>query len=272
MDKPPTPHAAHDAEIDAREAVLREAIRAAGATAREMFLRRETLAISMKGAQDYLTEADQAVERLLAERFAAAFPQDGFLGEEGGGREGRGAWVVDPIDGTANFARGIAHFCVAIAYVRDGVIELGAILAPMADELHFARRGRGALLNGRPLRAAGTRLLADATIEIGWSTRVANADYLRLVGAALADGAAVRRAGSGALGLAYVADGRSDGYVEMHMNSWDALAGLLLVREAGGCVNAFLADDGLHRGNAVLAAAPGIGAALSVLSGVALAA
>lgn len=139
---------------------------------------------------------------------------------------------MDPIDGTANFVRGIAHFCVSIAFVLDGAIRLGAILQPTLGELHFARLGRGATLNGRAIRVAETHRVADASGEIGWSTRIPDAANLGIVGATL--GASVRRAGSGALGLAYVADGRSDAYAELHMNSWDALAGLLIVAEAGG--------------------------------------
>ncbi|MGA9866079.1 MAG: inositol monophosphatase [Acetobacteraceae bacterium] len=259
-----------DAALDARERVLLSAIRAAGRQARAFFERRFELKIEMKGAQDYLTEADKAVERVLAERFADRFPRDGFLGEEGVERSGEGTWVVDPIDGTANFVRGIPHFCVSIGFVLDGTTRLGAILQPTSGELHFARLGRGATLNGRAIRAAETHRVADATVEIGWSTRVGDAAYLGIVGATLGAGANVRRAGSGALGLAYVADGRSDAYAELHMNSWDALAGLLIVAEAGGRTNDFLANDGLRRGNPVFAAAPGVAVELSRCVGISL--
>lgn len=257
-----------DAGLDAREIVLLSAIRDAGRLAGAFFDGRADLKIEMKGAQDYLTEADKAVERLLAERFAASFPGDGFLGEESSERLGEGSWVVDPIDGTANFVRGIPHFCVSIAFVRDGAVQLGAILHPVLNELHFARLGRGATLNGRAIRVAETRRLADASVEIGWSTRVDNAAYLHIVGAALDGGANVRRAASGALGLAYVADGRSDAYAELHMNAWDALAGLLLVTEAGGLTNDFLAGDGLRSGNPVFAAAPGVAGEFSRCTGI----
>jgi len=261
---------ATDRLLDARERVLLSAIRAAGRQARTFFDRRRDLKIEMKGAQDYLTEADKAVERLLSERFAKSFPRDGFLGEESSERPGEGAWVVDPIDGTANFVRGIAHFCVSIAFVLDGAIRLGAILNPVLGELHFARLGRGSTLNGRAIRVAETHRVADASVEIGWSTRVGNAAYLAIVGAALDAGANVRRAASGALGLAWVADGRSDAYAELHMNAWDALAGLLIVAESGGRTNDFMANDGLRRGNPVLAAAPGVAAELSRCTGISL--
>ena len=134
---------------------------------------------------------------------------------------------------------------------------LGGIANPAMGETYIAVRGRGAERNGRPIRAARRRAMDRASVEFGWSTRVPNERYLECYAALLATGANVRRAASGALGLAYVADGRSDAYVELHINAWDCLAGLLLVSEAGGRVNAFLEGRGLLNGNPVLAAAPG---------------
>jgi myo-inositol-1(or 4)-monophosphatase len=166
--------------------------------------------------------------------------------------------VVDPIDGTANFVRGISQFCISIAYVRDGQTQIGIIYDPMHDELFAAERGRGATLNGEPLRVSGLGDMQSATIEAGWSTRLPLSQYVDLVGRILADGAGVRRGGSGALALAYVAAGRIDGYCELHMNSWDALAGMLLIEEAGGWVNDFLAHSGLRDGNIVLGCTSGL--------------
>jgi myo-inositol-1(or 4)-monophosphatase len=228
--------------------------------------RRADAALSFKGPQDYITESDEAVERLIRAKLAEAFPGDAFFGEEGGGDPGDRAWVVDPIDGTANFARGIPHFCVAIAFVVGGVTEIGVIYNPCFDELHIARRGHGAFLNGRKMSVSRIGKLNEATIEVGWSSRRPAEPYLALVGRILSEGANVRRAGSGALGLAYVAAGRTDGYCEIHMNAWDAIAGLLMIAEAGGHSNDFLAGDGLRRGNLVLgctsALAPPLRAAL----------
>jgi myo-inositol-1(or 4)-monophosphatase len=196
------------------------------------------------------------VERLIRTRLLEACPKDSFFGEEAGGDFGRDVWVVDPIDGTANFARGIPHFCISIAFVRDLRTEIGVIYQPMTDEMYACRHGGGATLNRRPMRVSDLTDAREAMIEAGWSTRRPSAPYIALVEHLYAAGAQVRRAGLGTLGLAYVADGRTDGYCELHMNAWDALAGLLLVEEAGGWANDFLADDGLRRGKAVLGCTP----------------
>ena len=255
-----------------REHTLGSLIAEAGALAGARFADRAGLDISMKGPQDYVTDADTAVEALLRRRLAEAFPEDGFLGEEGGRTGGSGAlWVVDPIDGTANFARGIPHFCVSVALLADGAVALGAILNPATRELFTARRGRGAWCNGRRMQAASTGALAEAVVECGWSRRTGNDRYIGLIGRVLDAGATIRRSGSGALGLAYVADGRTDAYAELHINSWDCLAALLMVEEAGGRVSPFLDGDGLSAGNPVLAAAPGVAEAVAGLSGIALA-
>lgn len=224
----------------------------------------------MKGPQDFLTETDGAVEDHLRGEVGRAFPEDAFLGEESGGDPGDHVWVVDPIDGTANFARGIAHYCISIAFVSGGEIELGAIYNPSLDELHFARRGRGATLNGEPIAVAPTDRFDQACVEFGWSPREPNEAYVAGFAAILARGANVRRAASGALGLAFVADGRSDAYAELHMNSWDCLAGLLLVKEAGGRIGPFLRKGALVHGGPVIAATPGVALAMSEAVGLSL--
>lgn len=254
-------------DLDRREAFCREVVRAAGALALERFRDRAAVTMTLKGSQDYLTETDGQVESLLAERIRAAFPDDGFLGEERGGGDAPRLWVVDPIDGTANFARFIPHFCVSIAFVEHGRTEIGAIFNPVTDELFFARRGRGAAMNGNPMRVAGTDSFEAATIEIGWSSRVSNDDYLRLVAATLAGGANVRRGGSGCLAIAYVADGRIDAYAELHMNAWDCLAGMLMVEEAGGYVSPFLEIGGLLEGGPVLVSVPELAARMQDIVG-----
>jgi myo-inositol-1(or 4)-monophosphatase len=259
-----------DVNLDSREAFCMTVITEAGAIALRRFGDRAGLGTTMKGRQDFLTEADGEVERLLAARVREKFPGDGFLGEEGGGADADRLWVVDPIDGTANFARGIPHFCVAIAFVQYGQTELGAIFNPATNELFFARRGRGATMNGRPMAVSSTIGFDAATVEIGWSTRVANADYLRVVAATLERDANVRRGGSGCLGVAYVADGRIDAYVELHSNAWDCLAGMLMVEEAGGRVSPFLGIGALLEGAPVLAAAPGVAEAMSAITGIPL--
>lgn len=251
--------------LDRRESVCRKLLVSAGRIAMQGYAKMgDAEPLAMKGPQDFLTETDGKVEDHIRTVLAETFPEDGFLGEEtGGSTVAHRLWVVDPIDGTANFARGIPHFCISIAFVQNGRTEIGGIANPAIGEVYFARRGRGATRDGKPIGVAATQAFERASVEFGWSPRVSNQLYLDKVALVLAVGANVRRAGSGALGLAYVADGRSDAYAELHINAWDCLAGLLLVEEAGGKVNRFLNGEGLTRGNPVLAAAPGVAARLS---------
>ncbi len=244
----------------AAEAVAREA----GALARRRFSN-SSFKVGFKGPQDYLTEVDGETEDLIAGRLHDAFPHDGFIGEETAGRpihEGGAVWVVDPIDGTANFARGISHFCVSIACVLEGSIEVGVIYDPVRDELFSARRAGGAFLNGTPIKPSEATSLANATVEVGWNMRAGAHKYLDLIRRVTLWGAAPFRTGSGALGLAYVAAGRRDGYVEHHMNAWDCLAAICITQEAGGYVSNFLAGEGLTKGNPIIACAPGVKDAL----------
>jgi myo-inositol-1(or 4)-monophosphatase len=254
-------------DLDRREAFCRQVVKSAGEIARKGFADIAAGGYRMKGPQDFLTETDAAVERHIKEQVAQAFPRDGFLGEETGGAPARETWVVDPIDGTANFARGIPHYCIAVAFVSGEETELGAIYNPSLDELHFARRGRGAVRNGKPIHVAATADFDSACVEFGWSNRKSNSGYIAALSAILDRGANVRRGASGALGLAFVADGRSDAYAELHMNPWDCLAGLLLVKEAGGLVGPYLSQGGLVHGGPVIAAAPGIAAGLAQATG-----
>jgi myo-inositol-1(or 4)-monophosphatase len=263
-------HTIDQAGLDSRAALCRDMARSAGRLALAGYNRRDAAHIALKGPQDFLTETDGAVEAHLKARIAEMFPQDAFLGEESGGAIGNNVWVVDPIDGTANFARQIPHFCISIAFVADGEIELGAIYNPSLDEFYFARRGRGAEKNGQAIRVADTTDRNAACVELGWSKRVPLATYLAALADLLEQGANVRRGASGALGLAYVAEGRSDAYAELHMFPWDCLAGLLLVEEAGGVVAPFLSVDGLAQGGGVLAAAPGIAGVVSQATGIAM--
>lgn len=262
-------------DIEQREAVLKRIIVDAGDTALRFFLSRKAGEYELKGHQDILTEADTFVEALIRDALGSMFPQDTILGEEAACQPGsaESLWVVDPIDGTANFARGIAHFCVCIAWVRDGITELGAIYNPVSQELYLARRGHYALKNDQPLHCTTVSDTRRAAVELGWSARHSQRNYLEVMSALLNLGTSVRRGGSGALALAWVAEGRTDGYIEIHMNAWDCLAGLLLVREAGGKIGAVPDNaEGIFNGLPVLAAAPGIADDLAHASGIPLAA
>ena len=246
-----------DIRFEAAKALAREA----GFLARRRFVDRDSFTVGFKGPQDYLTEVDGEVERLLAAKLAHLFPEDGFVGEEGAGRSaapGAVVWVVDPIDGTANFAKGIPHFCNAIAAVVGREVVLGVIYDPMVDELFAARKGGGATLNGQPLKVSDATSLSRATLEIGWNARDGAAKYLGLLGRVVASGASPVRCGSGALGLAYIAAGRRDGYAEHFMYPWDCLAATVMILEAGGYCSEFLQSDDLRKGNGILACAPGI--------------
>ena len=249
-----------DTRLLAAEAVAREA----GAAARRRFLDR-SFTVGFKSRQDYLTEVDGETEAFIAERLLQVFPNDGFIGEESKARpagEGGATWVVDPIDGTANFARGVPHFCVSVASVAAAQIEVGVIYDPVRDELFAGRRGGGARLNGTPMSVSDARSLDRSSIEVGWNLRAGPEQFVDLLRRVASTGASPTRTGSGALALAYVAAGRRDGFVEHHINAWDCLAGILLVSEAGGYVSDFLRGEGLTKGNALLVCAPGIKRAL----------
>jgi len=223
---------------------------------------------ALKGPQDWVTEADGAVERFLSEELAVAFPADGFQGEEGGvSRGGALRWVIDPIDGTSNYARGGARFCVSLACMEGDTPLIGVIAAPALRETIWAWRGGGAWLNGDAIKAAETVAASQAIMEVGWSRRRLNAAYLLVCERILADGASLRHGGSGALGLVDVAIGRQDGYAELHINLWDVAAALVILREAGAKVSDFLAGNGATKGNGIVACAPGLAEAWADLPG-----
>jgi myo-inositol-1(or 4)-monophosphatase len=251
-----------DSTMAARFVAAQAVAREAGKLAMELRRGPEAaFGVTGKGTLDFATEADRAVERLVIEQLGKRFG-DSVVGEEygetGPGETGGGAerlWVVDPIDGTFNFMHGVPVWCISLALLDKGEIELGVIYNPDTREMFAARRGRGAVCNDQPIRVSGGHHAAPL-IEIGASNRRPVADYLDLIGRTFAAGCEFRRFGSGALGMASVACGRTDGYLELHINSWDVLAGILLVREAGGWTNDFLADDGLRRGNKIIACTP----------------
>jgi myo-inositol-1(or 4)-monophosphatase len=245
--------------------------REAGSLQKRRFLDRDARTYKFKGPQDYITATDGEVEKLVKSRLLGAFPEDTFLGEEDGGQVSDCTWVVDPIDGTSNFARGIAHFCVSIAFVLKGVASIGVIYQPMSDELFAAATGMGATLNGEAIHCSKADSLDKSLAELGRAARQPQAPYMAMLDKVMSAGASVRTGGSGALAIADVAAGRVDACFETHMYSWDCLAGLVLVKEAGGRVNDFLAGDGLLKGNAIFASAPGIADALAALVGVLIA-
>ena len=211
--------------------------------------------VSLKGRHDIVTAMDAEVERFVRAEIARAYPNDAVIGEEEGasGVGGEGVWLIDPIDGTANYARGIPRYCVSIGFVERARATVGAIYEPAVDRLYTAARGGGATCNGETIRVSEVARLDAATVECGWSTRRSNEAYVAMIARVLSAGCAFSRAGSGALGLADVAAGRREAYCELHINAWDCAAGLVIVEEAGGVVNDFFAGEGLVKGNALIA-------------------
>ncbi len=246
-----------DTDIDQRFSLARSIAEEAGRLALDYFENRGSLVIETKrDLQDVVSIADRNVETLIRDRVAAAFPQDGFLGEEFGHVEGSSGftWVVDPIDGTAPFVNGMPTWCVSIAVLRGGVPVVGVVQVPCDDELYAAAADRGASLNGKPLRLDPTRTIQNAMTGIGCNTYVAPERVGQIIAGLLGIGGNFIRNGSGALMLAYVAAGRLVGYYEPFMRAWDCMAGYCLVKEAGGDYLPFPTEgEALLGGHPVLA-------------------
>jgi myo-inositol-1(or 4)-monophosphatase len=248
--------------------------RRAGERALAHWHSRERLVAELKGAQDWVSEADRDVESLLRGEIAAAYPGDRFLGEETAaqftGSLDR-CWIVDPIDGTHNFLRGVPFWNVAIAYVDAGRTELAVTYDAPSDALYRALRGRGAWCDERDgsleLRVAPATSLDRAFVALGHHDRAGSQRYLDIRRRMMESGVAMRNFGSGALQLAYVARGRFDGFVELSLSIWDAIGGLLLVEEAGGYAAPFVPATPEAKA-ACLACAPGIADALRDLTGI----
>ena len=234
-------------------------IREAGALAQGYYHDLKSLTVKSKGLQDVVSEADLNTELLIKGKIAAAFPEDAFLGEETGVTAfapDQGIWVVDPIDGTQPFLSGISSWCVSIAFVRSNVLQFGMVFCPERDELFAGGIGYPATLNGAPVpRHPGTSL-RDGITAFGYSTRIKPEQFLRPLTQFLAEGGMFFRDGSGGLNLAYVAGGKLLGFYEPHINSWDCLGAIAVIQAAGLPVSDFLADDGLTKGNPVVAGIP----------------
>ena len=245
--------------LDERFAFAAKLVEEAGALALGYFNNRDTLIIKSKGLQDMASQADVATEVLIRDALRARFPGDGFLGEETGRGDLGSAdciWVVDPIDGTQPFVNGLSSWCVSIGLLVNGTIEMGFVTAPARNERFAGRRGHPATLNGKPIRVAGAASLTEGMLATGYSPRLKPDAYLALFGSVLRQGGTFYRDGSGALSLCYVAAGRLIGYVEPHINSWDCLGALAVIQSAGGEFNDFLANDGLWKGNPIIASGP----------------
>ena len=218
------------------------------------------LSVSSKGPGDLVTATDFAVERMVREALGAAFPEDSIFGEELGGKAVADGytWLIDPVDGTVNFARRLGYFCISIALLQDRRPVAAWILDPLNGELFHAGADRAVKLNGNAVAAAQTSRMEDAVIGLGFSRRHDPALHGATVAAVVGAGAEHRRLGAGALCLAHVAAGRLDGYLEPHMNPWDAVGGLYLAACAGAVTGDYIGMDGLSHGAPVYAAVPAL--------------
>lgn len=247
--------------VAARLDAARRVIRLAGLRARAYFDDYTALTVEVKSSrQDVVSIADRDVEDFIRGEIARLFPLDGVFGEERGGSatDSGYVWVIDPIDGTSAFLHGLPSWCVVIALVRDGHTLCGLVHDPMRDQLFHAVVGGGAFRDGRPIRVDRETPLSGGLIAIGASRPEQSRQIGRLIEGVLAAGGVYMRNGSAALSLAHVAAGHYLGYYEPRLSSWDCLAGLLLVTEAGGEADDFLAGGDLSAKGPVFAAAPQI--------------
>ncbi len=222
--------------------VMVKAARRAGRSLKRDLGEIEHLQVSLKGPANFVSLADKRAEEILYQDLAKARPGYGFIGEEGGTREGTDkshTWIVDPLDGTTNFLHGIPQFAISIGLAREGTVIAGVIYNPANDELYIAERGKGAFLNDQRLRVAGRRKLNECVIACGLP-HIGRGDHeqFRQEMIAIQDRVAgLRRFGAASLDLAFVAAGRLDGYWERNLSPWDIAAGQIMVKEAGGTVS-----------------------------------
>ncbi|HYQ22106.1 inositol monophosphatase family protein [Stenotrophomonas sp.] len=219
--------------------VMVKAARLAGNVLLRNINKLEALNVVQKGRMDYASEVDADAEKVIVKELKRAYPDYGVFGEEGGVQGGhRNMWVIDPLDGTSNYLRGVPHYCVSIALVENGEPTDAVIFDPLRNELFTASRGAGAVLNDRRIRVADRKDLGGTMIHTGFAPRerARASAQLKSVDALLVQAEDIRRSGSAALDLAYVACGRADAYFEAGVKAWDIAAGVLLVREAGGKV------------------------------------
>jgi myo-inositol-1(or 4)-monophosphatase len=236
--------------------IAARAARSAGNIILRYMNRLEGLAVVEKQRMDFASEVDRMAEAEIIKELKRADPTHAILGEESGAT-GKGplVWVIDPLDGTHNYLRGIPHFCVSIALLDKGEPVYGVVFDPLRDELFTASKGDGAYLNDRRIRVSKRETLAGAMLGTGFPYRQRShlEAQLNMTRALLADAEDIRRSGSAALDLAYVANGRLDGYFEPGLQPWDMAAGCLLVREAGGVYGDFAGREGLPESGNLIA-------------------
>lgn len=221
----------------------------------------DSVEISEKGHNDFVTNVDQAAERVIIDTIQKVYPQHSIIGEECGSVNGNGSdvqWIIDPLDGTTNFIKRLPHFAVSVAARVRGRLEIGVVYDPMRNELFTTSRGDGAQLNNYRLRCSRARDLHGCLLATGFPFKAKqhSASYLDLLGRLFEQCADFRRTGSAALDLAYLAAGRVDGFFEINLKPWDFAAGELLVREAGGLVCDFTGNPDYWASGNVVAGSP----------------
>jgi len=231
-----------------------KAARAAGVIINRAALDVESVRVSQKMANDFVTEVDHASENVIIDTLLSAYPDHGILAEESGQTRGNpnadNIWIIDPLDGTTNFIHGFPFYCVSIALQSKGKLEQAVVFDPTRNDLFTSTRGRGAFLNDRRLRVSKRTRLQECLISTGFPFRPDDdfAAYLKVMADVMQRTAGLRRPGAAALDLAYVAAGFSDGFFETGLQPWDMAAGSLLITEAGGLVGNFTGDaDYLHQ-------------------------
>ncbi len=239
--------------------IMIKAARQAGRSLVKDFREVENLQVSMKGAGDFVSKADIAAEEILKTELLEARPNYGWLAEEGGEIEGKDPtrrWIVDPLDGTTNFLHGLPHWAVSIALEHKGEIVAGVVFDAAKDEMFFAEKGAGAWMNDQRLRVSARHRMIESIFATGvpFAGRADLPETLQDLARIMPTCAGVRRWGSAALDLAYVAAGRYEGYWERGLNAWDVAAGFVLVREAGGLVEPLNPDGDIFDGHGFVSA------------------
>lgn len=243
------------------------AARAGGQVIARAFSEQDKVEAELKGVNDYVTKVDRDAEAAIVATIQKSYPKHTVIGEECGTIEGEHAefqWIIDPLDGTTNFVKGLPHFAVSIALQIKGKVEHAVVFDPIRNELFTATRGAGAQLNGYRIRNSGARNLTGTVIATGFpfKSRQHSESYLKMLAGIWEDAADFRRTGSAALDLAYVAAGRVDGFFEIGLKPWDIAAGELLVKEAGGIVTDFIGGHNQLKSGNIVAGAPKVTAGL----------
>ena len=248
-------------DLKQRLATAIEICTKAGELALEKFRNLEGLSVEAKGVQDLVSEADREVELFIREHLEKHFPGDGLIGEEFAHKvpgNSPYSWIIDPIDGTANYVRGISVCAVVLACIDKDATQIGIVYDPLHQEMFYAGKGLGSFKNDQSNIPAKSDGLHDGLVGIGTSTKDTQSRVIDMLAELVSQNGIFCRNGSGALGITYVACGRYIGYLESHMNAWDCLAAMLIVEEAGGKVMDLNLSEMIARGGKAIVASPNV--------------